>query len=185
MEITEKIRQFVEKECKKPTSKYGYDPYIYHFVPMAGYAKKLAKKFDADEEIVIIAVWLHDIGAIMVARKDHHLTGAKIARQKLEEFDYPKEKIDKVVKCILNHRGSVPRKRNSIEEQILAEADALSAFDDITNLFNCAFVWEHLSRPEAKESVRTKLKNKWKQLKFKESKELIRPKYEAAMLLLK
>jgi uncharacterized protein len=185
MNIIEKVKQFVEAECKKPTSQYGYDPYIYHFVPMVGYAKKLAKELGADTEIVIIAAWLHDIGAIMVERKDHHLTGAKIARQKLEKFGYPKEKINKVINCILHHRGSVPRKRNSIEEQILVEADALSAFDDITNLFNCAFVWEHLSRPEAKKSVQTKLKNKWEQLKFKESKKLIRPKYEAAMLLLK
>ena len=185
MNIVDQVRQFVEDECKKPTSCYGYEPFPYHFVPMIKYAQELADEFGADKEIVTIATWLHDIGSIMIERKDHHITGAEIARKKLEEFGYPKEKIDRVVACILNHRGSVPKKRGTIEEQILAEADTISAFDDLTNLFDCALVWEHLSRPEARKSVRTKLENKWKQLQFEKSKEMIRPKYEAAMLLLK
>jgi len=30
MEIVVSIKKFVEKECKKPSSKYGYEPFIYH-----------------------------------------------------------------------------------------------------------------------------------------------------------
>jgi hypothetical protein len=38
------MRKFVEEECKKPTSKYGFEPYGAHFVPVHNYAKSLAEK---------------------------------------------------------------------------------------------------------------------------------------------
>lgn len=114
-----------------------------------------------------------------------HITGAKIAEEKLVEFDYPLEKINLIKKCILNHRGSQQNHRDSIEEQIIAEADTMSAFDNISGIFKAAFVYEDETQGKAKESVRRKLKNKWNQLHFKRSKEIIKPKYDAAMLLLK
>ncbi len=27
------VKNFVEEECKKPTSKYGYEPLVFHFIP--------------------------------------------------------------------------------------------------------------------------------------------------------
>ena len=61
----------------------------------------------------------------------------------------------------------------------------MSAFDNLSGIFKAAFVYENLTQDEAKESVKKKLENKWKQLHFEKSKQIIRPKYEAAMLLLK
>ncbi|MFH1801755.1 MAG: HD domain-containing protein [archaeon] len=182
--ITEEIRKFVEEECKKPTSKYGYPPYSDHFIPMVNYAKKLAEKLNADVEIVELAGWLHDISSIICGRENHHITGAEIAEKKLKELNYPEEKIKKVKKCILNHRGSVNNFKKSIEEQIIADADAMSAYDDISCLFGAAFVCEDKSRITAKNSVKQKLINSWNKLSLEESKKLIKPKYEAVMLLL-
>ena len=112
-------------------------------------------------------------------------TGAKIAEDKLTELGYPAEKIELVKKCILNHRGSQQNSRESIEEKILAEADVLSNFENISGIFKAAFVYENMDQNQAKDSVRTKLENKYKQLHFDVSKKIIKPKYEAAMLLLK
>jgi len=185
-DIVEKIRQFVEIECKKPNANYP-TAYKYHFVHMHDYAKQLAEKLGADVELVEIAAWLHDIGSIINGRKDHHITGAKIAEEKLKELDYPQDRIEKVKFCILNHRGSKENEnnRNIIEAKIIAEADSISSFDFIEGLFSAAFVTEKLSREEAKNSIRQKLQNKWNQLSLEESKKLIKPRYEAAMLLLK
>ena len=83
----------------------------------------------------------------------------------------------------MRHRGSQRSRRGRLEEQILAEADAISNFENIPGIFKAAFVYEKLDQGRAKEAVRKKLENKWKQLRFEKSKELIRPKYEAAMLL--
>ena len=106
IDVVDQIKTFVENECKKPSSKYGYEPFIFHFLPTVDYAEKLADELYANKEIVLIAAWLHDIGSIVYGRKDHHITGAKIAEEKLKELGYPKEKIELVKKCILNHRGS-------------------------------------------------------------------------------
>ncbi len=185
MEIIEEIRKFVEEECKKPSSKYGLDPYEYHFVPVVKFAKLLAsKKEGVDLEIVEIAAWLHDIGSIIYGRKEHHLTGAEIAEKKLRDLNYPEEKIVLVKKCISNHRGSREDFRESFEEQILAEADAMSHFDNVAGIFKAAFVYENQSQDEAKKSTFKKLNNKWNQLSL-EGKELVRDKFEAARILLK
>ncbi len=185
MDIINEIKNFVENECKKPSSKYGYEPFPFHFVPMVNYAEKLANELGGDKEIILIAAWLHDIGSIIYGREDHHITSAKIAEDKLKEFQYPTEKIELIKKCILNHRGSQQNKRDSIEEQIIAEADVLSNFDNIAGIFKAAFIYENKTQGEAKDSVRQKLEQKWKQLHFENSKKIIKPKFEAVMLLLK
>jgi len=179
------VKTFVEEECRKPTSKYGYEPFPFHFIPTVKYARRLAKKLGADLEIVTIAAWLHDIGSIMESRGEHHITGAKIAGKKLEELNYPSEKIERVNNCILNHRGSVKNKCISLEEKILVDADCMSNFENIAGIFQCAYVYENLNREQARISVLKKMQNKWSQLNFKESRNIIRPKYEAAKILLR
>ncbi|GHV26801.1 hypothetical protein FACS1894176_07970 [Bacteroidia bacterium] len=42
--LIDQIRNYIEEECKKPTSKYGYEPFTEHFIPMVAYAKELADK---------------------------------------------------------------------------------------------------------------------------------------------
>jgi len=184
MDIIQAIKNFVEEECKKPTSKYGYDPFPFHFVQVVKYAEELANRLGGDKEVISIAAWLHDIGSIIYGRENHHSTGAEIAEKKLKELNYPSDKVGLIKKCILNHRGSQQNNRESIEEQIVAEADVLSNFDNIAGIFKAAFVYEKMNEGEAKDSVRKKLENKWNQLRFEDSKRIIKPKYEAAMLLL-
>lgn len=185
MNIVNKIKEFVVLECKKPSSKYGDGPLEFHFIPMVKHAKLLAKKLGADVEVVEIAAWLHDIGSIKYGRKDHHITSAKIADKLLQKNNYPSDRIELVKKCILNHRGSVNNKKESIEEKIIADADGVSNFDMIFGLFQAAYQYEGLSQGEGKISVREKLKRKYKNLCFKESRKLVQEKYKAAMLLIK
>jgi uncharacterized protein len=161
MNIVQQVKNYVKSECSKPTSKYGYGPYEYHFKPVVKYAGALAGKLGADKEVVIVAAWLHDIGSIINGRSDHHITGAKIAEAKLKEFDYPQERIELVKQCILNHRGSIKNKRSTLEEQIIAEADAMSHFDNIAAIFRVALIFEKKSDPEANEAAITKIKNSW------------------------
>ncbi|OIO40709.1 hypothetical protein CO154_00925 [Candidatus Pacearchaeota archaeon CG_4_9_14_3_um_filter_31_7] len=187
--ITEQIKKFVEEECNKPTSKYGYRAFIYHVLPVRNYALTLGKKLieegkKVDMEIVELAAWLHDIGSVMHRRKDHHITGARITGEKLAELNYPAEKIKKVQHCIFSHRGSQKIKRETIEAQIIADADSMSHFDDIPGLFISTFIYEKLSEGESRKSVVNKLENSWKKISPK-ARKIVKQKYEAAMLLLK
>ncbi len=184
MNITEEVRKFVEEECKKPSSKYGYDIYPTHFVPTTNYAKLLAEKLNADAEVVELAAWLHDIGSIVYGRENHHITGSEIAEKKLKELNYPEDKIKKIKHCIIAHRGSKNIKKESVEAQIIADADGMTVFDRIEGVFMGAFIYEKLDQAEARESVRKKIINSFNKLSS-EAQEIIKPKYEAAMLLLK
>ena len=175
LNIVEKIKKFVEDECKKPEACFK-GAYERHFVPVRNYAVKLARELGADVEIVEIAAWLHDIASIKGNYKNHHLVGAEIAKKKLKEFYYPEEKIEIIKKCILNHRGSVNNLKESLEEKIIAEADTMSHFDDVDGLL---IQWGY------KDFIKEKLKRSYLKLSFQESRDLIKPKYEAAMLLLK
>jgi uncharacterized protein len=181
--LIEEVREFVETECKKPTSHYGYEPYIFHFAPVVKYAMLLAEKLNADAEIVEIAAWLHDIGSIIEGRDNHHIAGADIAERKLKELNYPEEKIERIKHCILAHRGSQNLKRESTEAQIIADADAMSAFDNIGGIFKAAYTYENKNQLEGNQEVRRKLINSFNKLS-PEAKEIIKPKYDAAMLLL-
>ncbi|VVB73801.1 Ribonuclease Y [uncultured archaeon] len=181
--IVANVRGYVESECRKPSSKYGYEPFHDHFVPVHRYAKALAGKLGADVEIVELAAWLHDIGSIIHGREDHHLSGARIAGEKLKELGYPPDRIERVKHCIMSHRGSQKVERESPEARIIAEADAMSHFDDITGILQAAFVFEKKNRAEARESTRKKLQRSWEKLS-PSAKEIVRPRYDAAMLLL-
>ena len=48
MDIIQKIKYFVESEHKKPGSKYGYEPFPHHLVPMASHAEKLADELGGE-----------------------------------------------------------------------------------------------------------------------------------------
>lgn len=182
--IIEKTRELVEGECRKQTSKYGYGPYIEHFVPMVSHCKKLQKKLGGNLEIILLAAWLHDIGSIIYGRKDHHLTSVKITEDFLTKEKFDKEKTKLILECIKNHRQSTNLTRESLEEKIIADADAICNFDMLPGLFYATLVVEKLTPIAATKSIKKKLENKWKCLHFKESIDMIRPKYKAAMLLL-
>lgn len=182
--IIEKIKKFVEEESKKPENWWGEEFYSLHVVSAHKYAKQLAKKLNADEEILELAALLHDIGSIIYGREDHHVTGAKIAEEKLREFNYPENKIEKIKHCILAHRGSKNIAAETVEAKIMRDADTLSTFDHITGPFLAAMVYEKKNQMESKEAVFKKFKNSWNKLCFEESKSLIKPRYDAIVLLL-
>lgn len=59
--------------------------------------------------------------------------------------------------CIRNHRGSVKSARNTIEERCVADADAISHFDNVPELLYLAYVQRNMTTDEGKEFVRKKL----------------------------
>jgi len=183
--IIEEVRKFVEEESKKPENWWGEEFYTLHLVSMHKYAKQLAERLNADIEVVELAAWLHDIGSIIKGRENHHITGAEIAEEKLGELNYPEDDIEKVKHCIFAHRGSQGIEAETIEARIIRDADSLSTFDHITGPFLAAFVYEKRGQMDANNSVKQKFQNSWNKLQFQESREIIKPKYDAIMLLLK
>jgi len=185
MNVLEEIKKFVEEESKKPENWWGEEFYTLHILSVYDYAKQLAEKLNANIEIVELAALLHDIGSIIYGRENHHLTGAKIAGEKLKELNYPEDKIEKVKQCIFTHRGSEKIEPVTTEAKIIRDADALSGFKHVTGPFMAAMRYEKKNQAQAKESIIRKFENSWNKLCFQESKDIIKPRYEAIMFLLR
>ena len=126
---------------------------------------------------------VNDIGSIVYGRENHHVTSCEIAEEKLREFGCDDGLIEKVKHCIFAHRGSKNIVRESIEAEVLADADSMSHFDDIGGLFRAAYVTEEMSHDDARSSVKNKLMNSFAKLSA-DAKKVIESKFEAAMLLL-
>jgi uncharacterized protein len=91
-------------------------------------AVRIAEEENADLDVVKAAAMLHDIARAMEDQgkiEDHATEGAKMARKVLEEVNFPKEKIDKVVHCIEAHRFKKGMEAESLEAKILQDADRL------------------------------------------------------------
>lgn len=178
--MREDILEFLEKEvysrCKQATNKFGMSGYN-HIVSVVKNTKLLAGLLGADSEIVQIAAWLHDIASVtdISLHSEHHIYGAQIAHDLLTSLKYDEEKIKLVQKCIINHRGSVNCERECAEERCLADADAISHFDNIPGLFYLAYVTKNLEIDQGAEFVKNKLKRSYNKLSFK-SKEFYKEK---------
>ena len=117
-------------------------------------AVKLAKDYGADEEIVSLGALLHDIALIerFGTRADHHINGANLAKDILTKFNYPKEKMNRVLGCVLHHRSS--KDAENIEETCVADADILAHFDNVPLLFDVMYTLRHLELAEVREQVK-------------------------------
>jgi uncharacterized protein len=184
--MIEKIRKLVEEECKKDSNIFGYEIWTYHILSVVRYAKLLAKKLGADEEIVEVAALLHDYASIERRGyyEKHHLFGAKEAEKILKRLNYPQEKIEKVVHCIYTHRAAEAIRRETLEARCVASADAMAHFDQIPSLLYFAFVRFGMSVGDGKRWLRKKLKRSWNKL-IPEAKEIIKDRYEASKVILR
>lgn len=167
----------VEKTCKE-SHFYSHSAYG-HFLDTAEKAESLARKVGADPKICWIAGLLHDIGAVKKGPKDHHETGAEIAGEILTDLGYLEDIVRAVQYCILVHRGSVNRERETIEARVVASADAMSHFFRVSELLVAAHQSLGKNPKEAQEWVREKLKRSWNKL-MPEARTIARAAYDAA-----
>ena len=165
-EIIEKVKEELLVRCKKHEEKVGYDFWNEHIKFVVKNAVKLADEFGADKEIVELGALLHDIAmpSGIGPREEHHIYGEKIAEELLTEYGYPKDKIERVKKCVLNHRGMADFPRNTIEEECIADADVIAHFDCLPSMFNLAFKEHGMSIPEGTEFVKKKLQRDYNKL---------------------
>ena len=141
MDIILIIKEYIKKlsENYKNESTDHYDFWNEHIKYVYIESIKLAKKYNADIEIVSLAALLHDVALIkkVGTKKEHHINGKIIADEILTNYNYPKQKKEKVLNCIMNHRSS--KNATTKEELCIADADILSHFDNIPMQFDLAF----------------------------------------------
>ena len=87
---------------------------------------RLGEKLKADMEVLVTAVYLHDLGRHYIADKVHGALSAQKAEPVLERILFPKKKRDAVLHAIRVHDvSSSPEDRTSLESKILYDADKI------------------------------------------------------------
>ena len=180
--IIEKVREIVKKEHESEDFKY-------HISVVVKNALKLAEIKKANKEIVELGALLHDIGRTHGLKpgeiNEHHLKSYEISKKILQELNYLKDKSEKVLKCILSHRGNNDDyPPESLEEKIVANADAMAHFDSFLDLFKEFIQQEKFDK--AIELIESKIDRDWnKKLTLPEARKISKEKYNAIKLLLK
>ncbi len=125
---------------------------------------------------------MHDVSmpAEYGDRSKHNIYSAEMSEKLLSELNYPKEKLELVKKCVLNHSGRNAHLRNTVEEICISDADALAHFDRIPSLFSLAYGVLNMKLEEGREYVKGRLKDDYNGLNER-TKELYKIKFETIM----
>ncbi len=152
---------------------------------MTQIAPELVRLHRADEEVVLVAVLLHDYAGIKDAAmvNEHHIHSAAQARAILTEVGYPEERIIVVEESILDHRSSAPGIKASAEARCVADCDAIAHLKELPSLFYVAYVERQKDIDAGAEWIHGKIQRDWDKLS-PIGKDYIRTTYEAAMRLL-
>lgn len=123
-------KHFLEKFDAGKADAYPYLPR--HVETVEKWAKKLLRSWPkANNEIVLVSVWLHDIGQTFGdIEVDHSKKAETEADIFLTSLSYPRHKIEAVGHCVRAHRCNDVQPA-TIEAKILAAADSASHFTDI------------------------------------------------------
>jgi uncharacterized protein len=183
--IVEAVKEKLLEYNKTHFEKSGYDFWDEHIRLVFQNARDLAVRRGADIEICELAALFHDMAlpAEIGDRNEHEKHGAKMARAMLAGLGYPKEKIELVEKCVLHHSGGKGYSRDTVEEQIIADADVLAHFDNIIILFNLTFSKMKLSISDGRKYMKSRLMGDWEKL-GPESKKDLKERFDTIMKVL-
>lgn len=175
--------ELVEKYVKEKIEEYriksedNYDFWNEHIKYVYQESIELAKRYNANIEIVSLGALLHDIALICQVgnRNDHHINGAKLAKEILDKYELTEEIKNRVIKCVYNHRSS--KNATSVEEICVCDADILAHFDNIPMLFNSAFNRCNISLNEVRNWMKECFEKDFNDLSDK-TKEIFQEKYK-------
>lgn len=127
------IIEKAKAEFLKMVDDFGSDPYhlLSHVPEVENWANRMSKKYpETNEEVILLAVWLHDLGHYPIPIEiDHAVRGEQRAKEFLEKENYPKENMEKMLHCVRAHRcrDVMPE---SLEAKILVFSDSASHMTD-------------------------------------------------------
>lgn len=131
MDIVNQTKEYFLQRAKK---NFNLDNYYLerHVNEVERWAKKILEiKVDANREVVLLGVWLHDIGQLIGYKEIDHAINSEIeARRFLGEKGVEIGVIEKVAHCVRAHRCK-DIQPNTLEAKIVAASDSASHMTDI------------------------------------------------------
>lgn len=173
------IRNEVLKYTKeyKDGSEDHYDFWNEHIKYVVEESLKLAELYGADRKIVELGALLHDIALVkkIGEREDHHVNGAKLAKEILERYDCDESIKNRIIDCVNNHGSS--KNAKTVEELCICDADILAHFDNIPMLFNSAFNRSKMNLNEVRTWMKACFEKDYEDLSDR-TKEVFKERYD-------
>ncbi len=174
------IEKYVSQEFSKHNL-HWFDEY--HVKLMWKLALKLNEIKKGNEEVIKLAVLLHD--AARMKDPEHHDTiGAKESKKFLKKYGYSESIIKQVSHCIETHR-CINKKPKTLEAKIISSADAMAHLKFLPILFWVPFRIKKMDIEDGIRWIRKKIDRDWKQkILLPEAKEMIKKEYQIASKIL-
>jgi uncharacterized protein len=160
------ISAYVEKACGKSDNVLTNSFFAEHILVVEEYAKRLAGILKADNEIVSLSAFLHDISAVLdfSSLPNHNIESARIASELLAENAYSRDKIERVSQCIVNHILPIELGKGTLEEVCLSNADAMSQITNPGYWLYFAFRIKNMNYDEGRTWYLSRINDHWTKL---------------------
>lgn len=173
----DKIKQQIKKECQRSKTVPTWF-FERHLCGVETFARKLLNRLpNANKEVVLLSVWLHDLQRIRGKKGDHATVGALEAGKVLRKYDYDADTIQAIKSVIRSHSCNSNIMPKTVEEKILASADAMSHYANDFYLSIAALGQRNIE--EYKKWALEKLDRDFnKKIQFAFARKLIRKRHE-------
>lgn len=125
IEILKSAQEFIKNQFSGETTGHDY----FHIERVVNSAKRIANEENADEFLVELAAWLHDVGDYKL--HDGIDKSEELISDFLKELKVPNEIIQKIIEIVSQVSFSKGNQPTSLEAQIVQDADRLDAIGAI------------------------------------------------------
>lgn len=133
-----------------------------HALAVAEHAKTFARQLNGNLFVAEVAGLLHDIGAAMFGKDNHHITGAEVATSIMLKCKCSASHIGRVARAIYSHRGSQSIPLRSVVEICVAAADAKDHFNNVGEIWLVAGKSWSIPPEQRHDFICSKLSRDWK-----------------------
>ncbi|MCE5269784.1 HD domain-containing protein [bacterium] len=130
--MVKNYRELIQQKCNEPANRFGPAFFERHILLVERFALQLAGSLGADRDILLAAVYLHDLAAVLdfSCLAAHAERGAELAGEILERDGHGPDWIERVQGAIRTHSAPLGLSEGTAEQVCLSNADGLAQMAD-------------------------------------------------------
>jgi len=184
--MVKNYRELIQQKCNEPANRFGPAFYERHILLVERFALQLAASLGADRDILLAAVYLHDLAAVLdfSCLAAHAERGAELAGEILERDGNGRDWIEAVQAAIRTHSAPLGLGEGTPEQICLSNADGLAQLADPVYWLYYIFSVRGFDHASGRKWYSERVNSVWGKL-VPQARELAVPYYKLDLELLK